>query len=112
MLNALVNYKHLVDSVTAFLRNVRLALAYALVNQHLGNLFSRPSQNQILMVDKGAFLVSRKTNLYVGVQPGGKDVTVQVLRRKNASDQAMHRLFFDRLKQQMPRSGNIRQGFA
>lgn len=112
MLNAFINYKYFAKNLARFSQRLRLVIAYALVNQHIGSLFSQPSQNQILMVEKGAFLVSRKTNLYVGVHPGSNSVTVQVMRRRQATDQAMHKFFFDRLKQQISRSGNIRQGFA
>jgi|SRR5581483_4013396 len=112
MFNALVNYKHLVESIATFFERCRVLVAYALINQHLGNLFSETSQNKILMVDKGAFLINKKTNLYVGVQPGGKDVVVHVMRRKQASEQAMHRFFWERLEPGLDRSSQARSRFA
>lgn len=112
MINALINYRHLLGNLANFFGKCRLFVTYALVNQHIGSLYSQPSQNKILMVEKGAFLVSKKTNLYVGVQPGSKNVTVQVMRRKQATDQAMHRFFLDVLGQQMHRPGHTRQSFA
>lgn len=112
MNNVLINYKHSFESITNLLAKVRFMIAYALINQHIGNLYSNPSQNNILMVDKGAFLINKKTNIYVGVGPSSGQVVVHVMRRKQASDQAMHRLILSRFGQQLRRSQSRRIGFA
>lgn len=91
MLNALVNYKYLLGNLAAILEKFRFFITYALVNQHVGSLYSQPSKNRILAVEKGAFLITKKTNLYVGVMPQSREVVVHVMRKNAARVRTMHR---------------------